>query len=207
MWRCDSGTAHKAAGAFPGEARGVGPSTCGDHDSAYAPMMPDGVDPATLYGTVDPADAPVIPDCVDPPILDGVDPSDAPVILDDVDPMIPGADASICNGDPVTPGADAPMIPGADALAIPGDAAPGGGRSLDALLGILITLFSSSETRNGSLSKWISIVAGEIHVRGRGVCSRCSLGVRAVKRFPRRLDWVSYWWSRNVVHPVRPQPK
>lgn len=59
-------------------------------------------------------------------------------------PLVPG------DGDPVTPGAAAPTIPDADAPMIPGDAVPGSRRHLGALLGILITLVSSSKTRLSS---------------------------------------------------------
>ena len=97
--------------------------------------MPDDVDQATAY------EAPVVPDDVDP-VIEG----DAAVNPDGVDPVVPAADA------PMTPGVDAPMIPDASARAIPGDTAPRSGWHLGTCLGILITLFSASETRNRSLS-------------------------------------------------------
>lgn len=53
--------------------------------------------------------------------------------------MIPNADAS------TVPGADALMIPDADDLAIPNDA-PGRGYHLGVLLGIMVSLLSSSGT-------------------------------------------------------------
>ena len=107
-----------------------------------APPMPDDVDQATAY------EAPVVPDDVDP-VIEG----DAPVNPDGVDPVVPAADA------PMTPGVDAPTIPDAVARAIPGDTAARGGWHLGTWLGILITQFSSSKTRNMSLS--VCGVAGE----------------------------------------------
>ena len=100
-----------------------------------APTMPDDIDQATAY------EAPVVPDDVDP-VIEG----DAPVNPDGVDPVVPAADA------PMTPGVDAPMISDAVARAIPGDTAARGGWHLGTWLGILITQFSSSKTRNMSLS-------------------------------------------------------
>ena len=66
-------------------------------------------------------------------------------------------------------------------------------------LGILLTWFSSSEIRNGSLSvkvKFSHVVGGVVpDALLRACCQRC----------PRLLDWVLYWRSRDAVHPVRPQ--
>ena len=76
--------------------------------------------------------------------------------------VLPAVDAPMRDGCPLNLAADAPMTPDADSPAISGDAGPGvsgdavpGNRwHLGAFLGILITLFSSSETRNGSLLVW-----------------------------------------------------
>ena len=96
------------AGAIPGEADIVDPSSLG---SADGPAVPGGDDPAT------PCDA--------------VDPADAPVIQDEVGPVTPNAVASMCDGDPddvapKIPCEDASMIPAPviPVPVIPGDADP-----------------------------------------------------------------------------------
>ena len=84
------------AGAIPGEADIVDPSTRG---SAYGPVVPDGDNSAT----------PMIP-------CDAFGPADAPVIQREVDPVIPNEVASTCDGDPDDV---APKIPCEDASMIP----------------------------------------------------------------------------------------
>ena len=97
---------------------------------------------------------------------DAVGPADAPVIQDEVNPVIPNAVAPICDGDPddIAPKIPceyafkmpAPVIP---VPVVPGDADPWSGWHLSMSFGILITRFSSSEIRNGSLG------VGELHTK------------------------------------------
>lgn len=162
----------QAYSVTPGEAGGVGPSTFGDDDSAGAPVVPDDID-AAIPDAVDSADAPTPDDAggVGSSTTGDDDPADAPVTPDDADPVISGADAPICDGNQVTPGADAlmipdadaPIVPDADGPAVPGDASRESGWHLRALLGLLIIMFPSSETRHWSFSMW----AKSTHVAGR----------------------------------------
>lgn len=92
---------------------------------------------------------------------------------------------------PETPDADVPVIPGTDAAMVPYDD-PASRWHLVALLGILnapppplqATYLNGPVILPPMLPSWV-------------YCQRS----------PRLLDWVSYWWSRDAVNPVRPQPK
>lgn len=96
----------------------------------------------------------------------------------DVDVMIPGTDAPICDGDPLIPGADAPVILD--------DAGPRCAWNIRALLGILITPLSSSET----LNRFIPVWAKSTHVSGGGLLSMlCSRAF--CQKSPGFLDGVS----------------
>ena len=102
----------KIAGAIPGEADIVDPSTLG---SADGPVVPDGDGPATPMVT-----------------CDAVGPAGAPVIQDEIDQVIPDAVAPVCDGNPddvapKIPREDASMIPAPVMIpvsVIPGDAYP-----------------------------------------------------------------------------------
>lgn len=69
-------------------------------DSADAPAVPDDDDPVTPYDVADPADAPVIPADGHPATPDAVAPAAISSVADSV---TPGADAQLCEDDPVTP--------------------------------------------------------------------------------------------------------
>lgn len=99
MLSLDRGRSSIAAGATPGDANSVDPSTPDDDDASDAPVVLDGDDPATLYDAVAPAGGPIFHDNVDPAIPDAFTPASP----GDGDPVVPGADAPNCDGDPVMP--------------------------------------------------------------------------------------------------------